>query len=85
MTKQKQIPENKKHAHRSQQQLTLQAHKLDDMKLNVKTWKGKTITVEIDTKRTVDTTKRQIQVKTNPERSPASRVQRKSPDGQKKR
>ena len=108
MTEQKQIPENKKHAHRSQQQLTLQAHELDDMKLNggmdekldegkyndltdgrykktiyVKTWKGKTITVEIASKRTVDTTKRQIQVKTNPERSPASRVQRRSPDGQK--
>ena len=89
ITKQKQIPENKKHAHRSQQQLTLQAHELDDIKLTggmdekldegkyndltdgrykktiyVKTWIGKTITVEIGSKRTVDTIKRQTQVKT---------------------
>ena len=88
ITKQKQIEENKKHANRSQQQLTLQAHELDDIKLNggmdekldegkyndltdgrykktiyVKTWIGKTITVEIGSKRTVDTIKRQTLVK----------------------
>ena len=89
MTKPKQIPENREHAHRSQRQPTLQAHELDNIELNggmdekldegkyndladgryektiyVKTWTGKTITVEIDLKHTVETVKGQIEAKT---------------------
>ena len=52
----------------------------------VKTWKDKTITVKINLKHTVENVKGQIEEKTkNPERAPASREQKKGPDGQKKK
>ena len=107
LTKRKQVCENKKHAHRSQQQHTVPAHEfkntelidgmdvmLKECKYNdltdgryekttyVRTWTGRTVSLETDLDHAVGTVKRQLGEVRNTEGSPASREQRKSPDGQ---